>query len=53
MNDGQESLVPETWCVIEAGEFVKLLKRAHQGEDPDMLMMEFLANSDSETVEGE
>lgn len=31
----------------------EFLHRAHSGEDPDLLLMEMYANSESEYVEGE
>lgn len=48
-----ESVPNETWCVIELGEFRKHLERAASGESVDMVLLDFLANSDSETVEGQ
>lgn len=35
---------PAVWVIREPA-LVELLRRAHQGEDPDLLLVEFLANS--------
>lgn len=43
----------ERWWVIE-GEFIlSLLRRAHEGESPDLLYAEAYANSDTGRVEDE
>lgn len=39
------------WAISEEA-LREMLNRAHAGEDPDMLYMEFWANSDHEAVEG-
>ncbi len=35
---------PVVWVIREPA-LLDLLRRAHQGEDPDVLLVEFLANS--------
>jgi hypothetical protein len=40
------------WWVIESDNLLDLLRRAHAGEDPDLLMAEEYANGDHEQVEG-
>lgn len=35
-----------SWWVIEDVELLELLRRAHAGEAPDVLMLEAYANSD-------
>lgn len=39
------------WAIIDEA-FMDAMRRAHQGEDPDLLYAEFYANSDIEHVEG-
>lgn len=37
----------ERWWVISETQFVSALNRALAGEEPELLLMEFYANSDS------
>lgn len=46
-----ESVPRETWWVVEHSELRSVLIRASRGEDPEMLLMELAANSDSETID--
>jgi hypothetical protein len=41
------------WVVMEGRAFMKFMERAKAGEDPELLMIEFYANADSEDVPGE
>jgi hypothetical protein len=41
------------WWTISGEAFLDALRRAHAGEDPDLLYAEHYANSDPETVEGD
>lgn len=36
----------EKWWVLSDTAFISALRRAYCGEDPDLLFMEYLANSD-------
>lgn len=38
------------WWAISGEMFLAALRRAHAGEDPDLLYIEYHANSDHETV---
>lgn len=40
-----------TWWAISAESFLAALKRAHAGEDPDLLYIEYVANSSTERVD--
>ena len=40
------------WWTISGEAFLDALRRAHQGEDPDILYAEHYANSDHEWVDG-
>jgi hypothetical protein len=39
------------WWVIEGEFLMSLLRRAHKGEDPDLLYAEAYANSDTEGID--
>lgn len=41
------------WWTIHGGDILAALRRAHNGEDPDLIYAEMYANSDHEQVEGE
>lgn len=41
-----------TWWSISGEELMKLLRRCHAGEDPDMVYMEQYVNADITPVEG-
>jgi hypothetical protein len=41
------------WCVVHGETFIDFLRRAHNGENPDLLFAEFYANSDREDVNGD
>lgn len=41
------------WWVISGEDFGKALRRAHEGEDPAMLYIEYYGNSDVSRVEGD
>ena len=41
------------WWSISGDDFIEALRRAHAGEDPDLLYAEWYANSEIETVEGD
>lgn len=43
----------ELWVVMSCSAFVEHMRRAQLGEDPDLLMVEFFANGDSELVDGD
>lgn len=38
------------WCAIHGEDLMGMLRRAHDGEDPDMIFAEFYANSDQEQM---
>ena len=40
------------WDVLPGERLLELLRRAHAGEDPDLLYAEQYANADHEQVEG-
>lgn len=40
-----------SWWVIHSERILELLRRAADGEDPDALLLEEYANSDSEQIE--
>lgn len=44
-------MVMNSWWVISNEAFLDALQRCHAGENPDMVLMEIYANSDTETVE--
>jgi len=41
--------VSESWWVLRDDYFMDALRRAHAGEDPDMLYIEYHANSETGT----
>lgn len=41
------------WWAIAGEAFLEALRRAHAGEDPDLIYAEYYANSDHEHVEGD
>lgn len=41
--------IKETWWVISDKDFIEAMLRAHAGEDPYMLILEYYANSEVET----
>ena len=41
----------EVWWVIEQAPLLDALRRCAAGEDPDIMLMELTANSDSETID--
>lgn len=43
---------PDTWHVLSGTALLALLRRASNGEDPDLLLMEAWANSDVRQVCG-
>jgi hypothetical protein len=43
----------ERWHVVHNERLMQLLRRAHQGEDPDLLYIEEYVNAERETVDGE
>lgn len=45
--------VPLGWWVIAGDDLLDLLRRAHEGENPDLLYAEAYVNSDHEQVEGD
>lgn len=38
----------EQWWTINGDELMGVLKRAHEGEDPDLLYVELVANSSTD-----
>lgn len=48
-----ENTQPDFLWVIDGDDFLLALNRAYTGEDPDMIYLEFYANSEIEKVEGE
>lgn len=38
----------DAWWTIHSSQFMAAMRRAHAGEDPAMLYMEFIANSETE-----
>lgn len=42
----------EQWWTINGEDMLALIRRAHAGEDPDMLYLEAIANSEREEHEG-
>lgn len=48
-----ESALTLGWWAISGELLLDLLRRAHAGEDPDLLYVEAYANSDHEQVDGE
>ena len=38
------------WWVLNGGCFLQAMKRAHDGEDPDLLYLEYWAESETENV---
>jgi hypothetical protein len=49
--------VPEpeknSWLVLHRDMFIDFLNRAHAGESPELLSIEFVANSRTEHVDGD
>jgi len=45
--------VSDCWWVISAESFREAMQRAHDGEEPDLLYVEFWANSEHRDGEGE
>lgn len=43
----------ECWHVIERLRLVELLRRAHEGEDPDLLYIEEYVNAERDEVEAD
>jgi hypothetical protein len=43
----------ECWHVVADDRLMELLRRAHAGEDPDLLYIEEYVNAERETVDGE
>lgn len=43
----------ETWWAISGDAFLAALRRAHAGEDPDLLYAEHYANSDPKEVDND
>lgn len=41
------------YWVIAGEDFMEALRRAHEGEDPDVLYAEYYANSEPENVPGD
>lgn len=41
------------WHVISGEQLMELLRRAHEGEDPDLLYVEEYANAEIERIEGD
>lgn len=41
------------WLVISQPDVMAALRRAHAGEDPELLWIEIFANSDTEHIEGD
>lgn len=39
----------ETWWVISGADFAEALRRAHAGEDPELLYVEHYANTEEAT----
>lgn len=48
-----DSLARPVWWSMPEAELLKLLRRAHAGEDPEALYAEIYANAGRETVEPE
>lgn len=40
------------WWAISAEDFLEALRRCHAGENPDVVYLEYDANSDHESVKG-
>ena len=40
----------QRWWVVEESQFTAALERVKAGDSPDVVLMEFVANSDGETV---
>lgn len=43
--------VEERWWVMSNSDFYEAMKRAHAGEEPDLLLIEYYVNSESEKVD--
>lgn len=41
----------DAWWTIHSSVIQDMLRRAHEGENPDLLYVELIANSDTEPVE--
>lgn len=41
------------WWAMSGEAFMAALRRAHEGENPDLIYAEWYANSDVETIEGD
>lgn len=35
----------EQWWTLNGEDFMKAMRRAHNGEDPDLIYLEYIANS--------
>ncbi len=47
-----ESLAPKgAWCVLSFAELERMMREVKAGADPELLMVEFYANSTSEQVD--
>jgi hypothetical protein len=47
-----DEAAPMPWHVINGETLIGLLRRAHAGEDPDLLYIEEYVNSDRDEVDG-
>jgi hypothetical protein len=48
-----EGMPDGRWHVMHSDRLMQLLRRAHAGEDPDLLYIEEYVNAERETVDGE
>lgn len=48
-----DQAAPLGWWALSGDSLLELLRRAHAGEDPDLLYAEEYANSEHEHVEGD
>lgn len=53
MSDNEASTKPLGWWTISGEALMDALYRAHDGDDPGLVYLELLANSDVEDVSGE
>jgi hypothetical protein len=52
MTDPEKQMeVKSRWHVIESSRLLELLRRAHAGENPDLLYIEEYVNAERENVE--
>lgn len=49
MSDPEDSL---GWWTLSGVDFLRGLRRCHEGDDPDLVYAEYYANSDHEFVKG-